>query len=70
MKSDRPRVYRRRRPWKALVIVLVCLVLAALITYVALFFSLKKHIVYTDDGLILDIPWIAEEMAERRAASA
>ena len=68
VRSDRPRVYRRRRPWRALVITLICLVLAAVIAYVTLFFGLKKHIVYTDDGLYLDVPWIAEEMEELRKA--
>ena len=68
MKSDRPRIYRKRRPWKALAVTLVCLVLAAVLLFVALFFGLRKRIVYTDDGLYLDIPWLAEEMAERREA--
>ncbi len=64
--NDRPRVYRKRRPLRVIVITLACLVLAAVIVYVALFFGLKKHIVYTDDGLYLDLHWISEEMEELR----
>lgn len=59
-KKNKPKIYRRRNPLKIILVTLGCILLAAIILFLILFFSLKKHIVYTDDGVKLDIPWLEE----------
>ncbi len=58
--KTKPKIYRRRNPLKIILVTLGCILLAAIILFLILFFSLKKHIVYTDDGVKLDIPWLEE----------
>ena len=57
------RTYVRVRPLKAVLTALICILVAAVILFTALFIGLRSRIVYTDDGeLRLDIPWLEEYM--------
>ena len=44
-------------------------VLAAIILCACVFFGFKKYIVYTPDGLRLEVPWLEEPAAEQMEAS-
>ncbi|MDR2357021.1 MAG: hypothetical protein LBD92_02905 [Oscillospiraceae bacterium] len=64
-----PNTYRNRRAARIALTVALSLVLACVIAAVALFFGLKKYVVYTQDGkLRLEIPWL-EDTAVPSAAS-
>lgn len=58
--KNKPKIYRRRNPLKIILITLGCIILAAIILFLILFFSLKKYAVYTDEGVKLEIPWLEE----------
>ena len=52
------RIYRSFRPGR-FVVRLILILLAAVIAFsVIVWFWFKSYIVYTDDGLYLDIPWL------------
>ena len=61
MAKNVPRTYRSKRPLKIILTILLSLVIVFVILMVSLFFGLRKYIVYTPDGLHLDIPWLTEE---------
>ena len=61
MPGKYPRTYRSRRPRKIILTVFVSLLLAFVILMITLFFALKKYIVYTPDGLRLDIPLLSQQ---------
>lgn len=52
------KIYKRHRPLKIVLLSLLALVALLVILFISVFFSFKKYIVYTDDGLYLDIPWL------------
>lgn len=60
MAKDR-RIYRTGVRWKTALLVL--LIVAALIVTIALglFFGFRKYIVYTSDGVRLEVPWLTDE---------
>ncbi len=45
-------------------LVIILLILFAVFT-VALFFGLRRYIVYTPDGLRLEIPWLEADNSEQ-----
>lgn len=55
------RVYHVRSPWKTALVVTLIVLAAALIIATSIFFGFRKYIVYTDDGVRLDVPWLQEE---------
>ncbi|MBQ4322272.1 MAG: hypothetical protein IJC35_08530 [Oscillospiraceae bacterium] len=52
------RIYRSFRPGKLVVRLILILIAAAIALSVIVYFWFKSYIVYTDDGLYLDIPWL------------
>ena len=63
MRSPSRRTYVRVRPLRAVLTAHICILVAAVILFTALFIGLRNRVVYTDDGeLRLDIPWLAEYM--------
>ncbi len=54
------KIYRSRRPLKTALTVLFVLALALLILAVSVFFGFRRYIVYTSDGVKLDVPWLRE----------
>ena len=63
MSSNGNRTYHGHRHHAvktAVVIILVVLLLLAAIA-ISIFFGFKKYIVYTSDGIRLDVPWLNEE---------
>ena len=55
-----PKTYKNYRVARIILKIFLALVLTCVILFVALFFGLKKYIVYTPDGLRLDIPFLVE----------
>lgn len=54
------KTYRSFRPVKVIFTTIVLVLLTLLLLAVAIFFGFRKYIVYTTDGLRLDIPWLQE----------
>ena len=60
MAKDR-RIYRPGMRWKTVLLVIV-IVIALLVTIaLSLFFGFSKYIVYTSDGVRLEVPWLMDE---------
>ena len=57
------RVYRKHAPLKILIRIIAILLVLAVVLSVTVFFGFRRYIVYTDDGLYLDIPWLREGIA-------
>ena len=52
--------YKNHRAARIIAKLLVGLVIAVVVFTVALFFGLRRYIVYTSEGLRLDVPWLEE----------
>ena len=57
------RIYRKHNPIKILLRLIAVLLVLVLILSIAVFFGFRRYIVYTEDGLYLDIPWLRESAA-------
>ena len=57
------KVYRKRKPVKIILLSLLALICLLVTLAVCVFFGFKKYIVYTSDGLYLDVPWLTDEAA-------
>lgn len=60
MDIDDKRIYRKRNPLLIALKVLGGLLAAIIFILIVLFFSFQKYIVYTPDGLKLDIPYLQQ----------
>jgi len=69
MKSPSRRVYRGKSPARLLAGIVAGVVLAAIILCASVFFGFRKYIVYTPDGLRLEVPWLEEPAEEQGEAS-
>ena len=58
MPRNEVRIYHSRRPLKTALTVLLVLLLVLLVLAVAVFFGFKRYIVYTSDGVHLEVPWL------------
>ena len=54
------RIYRSRKPLKTALVVFFSLLLALIVLAVAVFVGFQKYIVYTSDGVKLEVPWLQE----------
>ena len=58
---ERPvRIYRSRRPLKVILTALLTVLVVLAILAVSIFFGFKRYIVYTSDGVKLEVPWLQE----------
>ena len=60
MRRSEVRIYRSRRPLKTALTVFFVLAAILLILAVAVFFGFRRYIVYTSEGVKLEIPWLQE----------
>ncbi len=60
MSIDKKRIYRKRNPILTALKVLGGVIAALILLVVLLFFSFQKYIVYTSDGIKLDIPYLRQ----------
>ena len=56
--SRYPKIYRNSKIFKRLLTAILSLVIAVVVLFIALFFGLQKYIVYTSDGIRLEIPFL------------
>ena len=54
------RIYRQHKPVKAVLAALAIVIATLILLAVMIFFSFKKYIVYSDDGVRLEVPWLQE----------
>ncbi len=64
MARDEVRIYRSRKPLKTALAVIFSVLAGLVIIAAGLFFGFRKYIVYTSDGVKLEVPWL-EEPEER-----
>lgn len=55
------KTYNGRRPMRIIVKVLLIAIAALILLSVIIFFAFKSYIVYRDDTLYLDVPWLEQE---------
>lgn len=60
----KPRVYRKHHTLRILLNVLIILLVLAIILSAVVFFWFRRYIVYTDDGLHLEIPWLEDDTSD------
>ncbi len=60
MSIDKKKIYRKRNPFLIALKVLAAAVAALILLIVLLFFSFQKYIVYTPDGIRLEIPYLQQ----------
>ena len=61
MAGNKRKLYRKSSPWKILLGIFVAVLIILAVLAVVIFFSFQKYIVYTPDGLHLEVPWLEEE---------
>lgn len=60
MAKDR-RIYRTGVRWKTVLLVLLIVIALIVTIALSLFFGFRKYIVYTSDGVRLEVPWLTDE---------
>ena len=63
MSSRDNRIYHSRRPLKIISGVVLTLLLVAALLMILIFIGFRKYIVYTSDGVRLEVPWLREDAA-------
>ena len=58
-----PNTYKNNRAARVIAKLLIGLVIVVVVFTIALFFGLRRYIVYTPEGLRLDVPWLEEPVA-------
>ena len=58
------KTYKNRTPWKVALGIFFGAVVLFIVLSLFVFFGFKKYIVYSSDGLHLEIPWL-EELNEK-----
>ena len=66
--SKNGQVYKKHRPLKVVLTVIAIILAAVLLLGVFLYFWFQRYIVYTSDGLYLDIPWLEDVRGTRGGA--
>ncbi len=67
MRRHSRRVYRSRDPLRIILGILLAVILTLVIFAVGVFFGFRKYIVYTSDGLRVEVPWLQETQAAELA---
>ena len=69
MARDEARVYRSRKPLKTALAVIFSVLVVLIVIAAGIFFGFKRYIVYTSDGVKLEVPWLqeAEDTAQEGA---
>ncbi len=60
MSSKEKRVYRNRHPWKTALTVFLIVIALLIVLAITVFFWFRKYIVYTDQEIELQVPWLEE----------
>ena len=54
------KIYKKNVRAKTVITAILAAVLVCLIFIIGIFFWFRRYIVYTSDGLYLDVPWLSE----------
>ena len=54
------RIYKKNVKLKGIISAVCAVILVCIMIMVGIFFWFQKYIVYTADGLYLDVPWLEE----------
>ena len=58
--ARKDKIYTPRKPLKTALTAIFLAALVLIISTFIVFFSFKKYIVYTSDGVVLEVPWLQE----------
>ena len=58
--KQKRRIYHSRNPIKLIILILLAIIVLFIIFAASVFFSFKKYLVYTPNGVELEIPWLDE----------
>lgn len=64
MLSGRKKIYRSRTPLRIAVTTLIIILVLFVLVSAIVFFSFQKYIVYTADGLRLEVPWLEDSAVD------
>lgn len=67
MAGKKRKIYKKSKPWKVLLIVFLSALLFFIILTVSVFFGFQKYIVYTNDGLRVEVPWLSDTYSSAEA---
>ena len=62
------RIYKKNNTVKTVLTTLLVTVLVLIFLALTVFFGFRRYLVYTDDGVRLEIPWLQEEPEEAQTA--
>ena len=58
--AGKHKIYKHPHPVRTVILIVVSVLFVLALTFTILFFRFQKYIVYTDNGLYLDVPWLEE----------
>ena len=61
MAQKEKRVYHSRKPWKTVLTAFLIFLVVLIALAAAIFFGFRKYIVYTDNGIVLEVPWLPDD---------
>ena len=69
MSSEDNKIYRNRRPLRTIAVTVLALLLVLIVLAVCVFFGFRRYIVYTDDGVRLEVPWLQDSSQSGSSAA-
>ncbi len=60
MAREEVRIYRSHRPLKTALAVIFSVLAVLIVLAAGIFFGFRRYIVYTPDGVELEVPWLEE----------
>jgi len=67
--SEDNKIYRNRRPLRTIAVTVLVLLLVLIVLAVCVFFGFRRYIVYTDDGVRLEVPWLQDSSQSGSSAA-
>ena len=59
------KIYKKNVRAKTVITAILAALLVCLIIIIGIFFWFRRYIVYTADGLYLDVPWLSETVDDQ-----
>lgn len=63
------KIYKKNVRVKTIISAILAVLLVCVMIMVGIFFWFKRYIVYTSDGLYLDVPWLQETVSDDEGVS-
>lgn len=64
--ADDRRIYRVGTRWKTILLTALIVLAVLLAIVLGLFFGFRRYIVYTSDGVKLEVPWLEETVSAQQ----